>query len=54
MLDHPGLDHLVAAHLSEKNNTVELASEAILTATPGMEARLTVTGQDLVSGWFEL
>ncbi len=54
ILDHPGLDHLVAAHLSEKNNTVELASEAILTATPGMEARLTVTGQDLVSGWFEL
>jgi len=53
ILDHPGLDHLVAAHLSEKNNTAELASDAILTARPEMETRLTVTGQNLVSGWFE-
>ncbi len=53
MLDHPGLGHLVAAHLSEKNNTAELASEAILAGRPDMEDRLTITGQDLVSDWFE-
>lgn len=53
-LDHAGLEHLVAAHLSEKNNTPELACEALTEAVPGLEPRLALTHQDQASGWFEL
>ncbi len=53
-LDHAGLEHLVAAHLSEKNNTPELACEALIEAAPQLERRLSLTHQDQASGWFEV
>ncbi|HHH39827.1 MAG TPA: MBL fold metallo-hydrolase [Sedimenticola sp.] len=53
-LDHPGLDHLVVAHLSEKNNTPALARAALEAVVPGLDGRLTLTCQDRVSHWLEL
>lgn len=52
-LDHARLEHLVAGHLSERNNRPELAREALLTAAPAIESRLSITSQDRHSGWFE-
>jgi len=52
-LDHTGLEHLVVGHLSEKNNTPELARQALLSVSPGLESRLTLTCQDQVTGWFD-
>ncbi|HEB96194.1 MAG TPA: MBL fold metallo-hydrolase [Sedimenticola thiotaurini] len=53
-IEHPGLEHLVAAHLSEKNNTPELARRALLEAVPAIEGRLTLASQEEGSGWVEL
>ncbi len=53
-LDHGRLRHLVAAHLSEQNNTPELVRESLLTAVPALEDRLSFALQDEVSGWFEV
>lgn len=53
-LDHGRLRHVVAAHLSEKNNTPELAREALLTAAPTLEERLSLGYQGMPSGWLEL
>jgi phosphoribosyl 1,2-cyclic phosphodiesterase len=53
-LEQGRLHHLVAAHLSEKNNTPEHVRAALLAAAPTLEKRLTVCLQDEVSGWFEL
>jgi phosphoribosyl 1,2-cyclic phosphodiesterase len=53
-LERGTLQHLVAAHLSEKNNTPERARETVLERVPDMEARLTLLGQDGASGWFTL
>jgi phosphoribosyl 1,2-cyclic phosphodiesterase len=52
-IDHQRLRHLVAAHLSEKNNTPELAREAMLSVADFGE-RLNLLAQDEGSGWFEL
>lgn len=52
-LDHTGLEHLVVGHLSEKNNTPLLARDALLSVSPGLASRLTLTCQDRVTGWFE-
>jgi len=43
----------VAAHLSEKNNTPELAREALVSVVPGIESRLSITCQDSPTGWFQ-
>jgi len=52
-LEHAGLECLVAAHLSEKNNTPELVREALISAVPGIESRLSITCQDDPTGWFQ-
>lgn len=48
------MQHLVAAHLSEKNNTPELAWQALMERVPEMESRTCLLRQDGVSSWFEL
>ncbi len=53
-LAHGGLKHLVAAHLSEKNNHPEKVQEALFSTVPEIEGRLTITCQDQVSDWFEI
>jgi phosphoribosyl 1,2-cyclic phosphodiesterase len=53
-LEHGSLQHLVAAHLSEQNNTPELVRESLLAAAPTLEGRLSFALQDRVSGWFEV
>lgn len=53
-IEHSRLRHLVAAHLSEKNNTPELAAEALCRAVPDITPRLTLLAQDAVSDWFEI
>ena len=53
-LDHGRLSHLVAGHLSEKNNRPELARDALLDAARAVEGRLAVLTQDVPSRWFEL
>lgn len=53
-LDQERLQHLVAGHLSEKNNRPELARNALLDAAPEVENRLTLLDQDRPSVWFEL
>ncbi len=53
-LDHGRLSHLVAGHLSEKNNHPELAARALLAVSPQLEARLSILRQDGVSRWFVL
>lgn len=53
-LDHQRLRYLVAAHISEKNNTAELARSALLSVSDRLEDRLSVAAQDKVSSWFQL
>ena len=53
-LDHAGLDHLIAGHLSRKNNTPQRVQEVLVSTIPGIESRLSVTGQEEVSAWFSL
>lgn len=53
-LDHGRLSHLVAGHLSEKNNHPELAAQALLAVAPQLGPRLSILRQDSVSGWLVL
>lgn len=53
-LEHARLSHLVAAHLSEKNNRPDLAREALTDICPSLDGRLTVLCQDEVSVWFNI
>jgi len=53
-IDHGRLRHLVAAHLSEKNNTPELAKEALLEVSHTLEARMVISSQDKTTGWLEI
>ncbi len=48
------IQHLVAAHLSEKNNTPELVHAAMLSVSETIEDRLDIAGQDEVSQLFEI
>lgn len=52
-IDHQRLQHLVAAHLSEKNNTPDLARQAMLSVAD-FGGRLSLLAQDEASGWFQL
>ncbi len=52
-LDHARLQHLVAGHLSAKNNTPGLALEALSAVSPRLEAVLSVAHQHEASGWHE-
>lgn len=53
-IEHSRLRHLVAAHLSEKNNTPELAVKALCGAVPEISSRLRVLLQDEISDWFAI
>ncbi len=53
-LDPPRLQHLVAAHLSEKNNRPELAQQALLTVDHRLQSRLSLLQQDRISSWYRL
>ncbi|MCP3668452.1 MAG: MBL fold metallo-hydrolase [Gammaproteobacteria bacterium] len=53
-LDHTRLQHLFAAHLSEKNNLPEVVRETLLAAIPELESRLTIGEQVSITPWFEI
>ncbi len=53
-IDQRRLQHLVAAHLSAKNNTPQRARETLLDHSPALEGRLSFALQDEVSPWFEI
>ena len=53
-INHERLQHLVAAHLSEKNNDPQLAQAALCEAAPHLASRLTLLEQDVTSRWFSL
>lgn len=52
--DTTGLERLVAAHLSEKNNDFSLARETLAAALGWAPERVETAQQDTVSEWFEL
>ncbi len=53
-IDHGRLRHLLAVHLSEKNNRPQLAKEALLDVSAKLEACLTISGQDEPTDWLEI
>jgi phosphoribosyl 1,2-cyclic phosphodiesterase len=53
-LDRDRLQHIVAAHLSEKNNTPWLARTALASALGGDGQRVQIAGQDSGLPWREL
>lgn len=53
-IDHERLKHLVAAHLSEKNNMPEKARHELLRLDESLAERLAILQQDRPSQWFEL
>ncbi len=53
-IDHGRLRHLMAVHLSEKNNTPQLAKKALLGVSQRLEACLTLSEQDSATEWLEL
>jgi phosphoribosyl 1,2-cyclic phosphodiesterase len=52
--DSERLQHVVAAHLSEKNNRPELVREAMASVSDSIEQRLSIAGQDEVTELFEI
>lgn len=53
-LDNSKLQHLIAAHLSQQNNTREFVVRALLNALAWPEERITVATQDEGIGWCEI
>jgi len=53
-IDHRRLRHLVAGHLSEKNNSPELARQALQGVSDELLDRLKLLIQDRASGWFAI
>ncbi len=53
-IDHTRLRHLMAAHLSEKNNTPQLAKEALLSISSQLESCLTISEQNESTDWLEI
>jgi phosphoribosyl 1,2-cyclic phosphodiesterase len=53
-LDHQRLQHLVAAHLSETNNTPWLARSTLGSVWAGGAERVVVAGQESGLSWREL
>jgi phosphoribosyl 1,2-cyclic phosphodiesterase len=45
---------VVAAHLSEKNNTPALARQVLLDSCPGLEGQIALATQHQASDWFDL
>ncbi len=52
--DSGRLQHIVAAHLSERNNRPELVREAITSVSDTVAGRLSIAGQDEVTELFEI
>ncbi|MGB5650334.1 MAG: MBL fold metallo-hydrolase [Sedimenticolaceae bacterium] len=53
-IDHGRLRHLVAGHLSEKNNSPELARQMLESVSGDLCGRLTLLIQDRPSDWFAI
>ena len=53
-IDHGRLRHLVAAHLSEKNNSPDLARQALLEVSDRLCDCLCLLLQDEISDWFAI
>jgi len=53
-LDRPHWQHLVAAHLSEKNNHPDIVRKEIIDVDQSLGERLKVLDQDKPSQWFEI
>ena len=53
-LEPSRLQHLVAAHLSEKNNSPERVRETLRNRHPELAGRLNFAAQTAPSGWLEL
>ena len=53
-LDHRRLRHLVAGHLSEKNNAPELVRAALLGVCDALASRFDILAQDSTSGWYQV
>lgn len=53
-LDHHNWKHLVAAHISEKNNDPALVRSALDALDPSLGSRFSVLLQDNPSQWFDL
>jgi phosphoribosyl 1,2-cyclic phosphodiesterase len=53
-IDHQRLQHLVAAHLSEKNNAPELARTALEGVSGFLGPRLSLLLQDRPSDWYAI
>ena len=53
-LDHPGLRWILLGHLSEHNNTGEVAREAVLAHLERDHDRVVVLDQHRESGWFSV
>ncbi len=53
-LDHAKLRHLVAAHLSEKNNHPEKVRQRIASVSARLQDRFTIAQQDHPTAWLSL
>jgi phosphoribosyl 1,2-cyclic phosphodiesterase len=53
-IDHARLCHLVAGHLSEKNNSPELARRALASVSDDLPSCLSLLIQDRASAWFSI
>jgi hypothetical protein len=53
-LDHHNWKHLVAAHISEKNNDPALVRSSLDALDPSLGNRFSVLHQDNPSQWFDL
>ena len=53
-LDHQNWKHLVAAHISEKNNDPALVRSALDSLDASISARFSVLQQDSPSHWFDI
>ena len=53
-IDHTRLQHLVLAHLSQKNNCPELAKAAVVAACEGVQESISILAQDACSDWFRI
>jgi len=53
-LDRSGFKHLVAAHLSEKNNDPSRVEDALLSELPDLQACFRMTQQNFACDWFEI
>lgn len=53
-INHPELGHVLAAHLSERNNRPELVAQALATALQRPEASITIATAEEGSPWLDV